>query len=173
MTLIVETGAAVAGANAYADVPTVAAYAAARGLAFSASPDVGNEAAIIRATAALDATYRGRFPGYKRTGRAQNLEWPRGQAYDVEGLLIDSDSVPIEIVNATCEMAVRELANPGSMMPDLERGGNIEMLKAGSVEIKYGANASARTVFMLIDGMLTNILTTGSAGGLFGVAVRG
>jgi hypothetical protein len=173
VTLIVEDGNAVDDANAYVSVADAVEYAAARGLAFSTSPDVGNEAAIIRATAAIDATYRGRFPGYKRTGRAQNLEWPRGQAYDVEGLLIDPESVPIEIINATCEMAVRELANPGSMMPDLDRGGNVRRLKAGSVEIEYGANASARTEFTLIDGMLTNILTTGSGGGLFGVAVRG
>ncbi|ACF00847.1 hypothetical protein Rpal_2329 [Rhodopseudomonas palustris TIE-1] len=38
---------------------------------------------------------------------------------------IPSDEVPAEIIRATCETAVRELAAPSSLMQDLERGGAI------------------------------------------------
>jgi hypothetical protein len=173
MPLIIEDGSTPAGANSYASLDTIFTYADAHGLVFAASPSTLGEQAAVRATSAIDATYRGRFPGYRSSGRLQSLEWPRGQAYDVEGLLIDGTEIPQEIIDATCEAAIRELASPGSMMPDLERGGSIQRLKAGSVEIDYGANASARTVFTMIDGILSRILGTGGGGGLFGVSVRG
>ena len=173
MTIIVEDGSGLPDANSYVSMDDAAAYCAARGLTFATSPSAPGEAALIRATAAIDAAYRGRFPGYKANGRDQALEWPRGQAYDFEGLLIAGDEVPQEIINATCEAAVREFATAGSMMPDLERGGSVRRLKAGSVEIEYGANASAQTAFTIIDGILSGLLSGGSGGGLFGVAVRG
>ena len=172
MTIIVEDGTAPAGANAYVSVDDCQAYCDARGLTFGASPTEVGEEAIIRATTAIDARYRGRFPGYKTNGRNQSLEWPRTAAYDAEWNAIGGTEIPIEIINATCEAAVRELASPGSMMPDLERGGSIKRLKAGSVEIEYGANAMAQTTFTLIDGILSPLL--GSAVSAYvGRAVRG
>ena len=94
-------------------------------------------------------------------------------AYDVEGNIIGSDEVPVEIINATIEAALRELATPGSMLPDLERGGQLKRVKAGSVEVEYGSNATATTDFQLIDGLLSGLLQSGGGGGMFGVAVRG
>jgi hypothetical protein len=80
--------------------------------------------------------------------------------------------VPQEIISATCEAAVREMASPGTLMPDLERGGSIQALQAGSVRIEYAANASSVTLFSLIDGIIANVLT-GKNSGLFHQAVRG
>lgn len=173
MTIVVEDGTGVEDANSYVSLDDCAAYCLARGLTFATSPSSLGEQALIRATAAIDSSYRGRFPGYKANFRSQGLEWPRAVAYDAEGDLIPGDEVPVEIVNATCEAAVREFATPGSMAPDLERGGSVKRLKAGSVEIEYGANAMARTTFTVIDGILSAILESGSGGGLFGTAVRG
>jgi hypothetical protein len=173
MALVLEDGSGLSTANAYVSLNDCAAYCVDHGLTFVTSPSSLGEQAIIRATAAIDATYRGRFPGYKANLREQALEWPRQLAYDVEDNLIDGNEVPIEVVNATCEAAVRELESPGSVLPDLERGGSVKRLKAGSVEIEYGANASPQTTFQLINGILSGILTTGSGGGLFGVASRG
>lgn len=172
MSLIVEDGTGKTDANAYVALADCVAYAAARGLTFPASPAGPAEAAIIRATTAIDATYRSRFSGEKLNGRAQALEWPRKYATDATGSSIDSDEVPFEIVEATCEAAVRELATPGGMMPDLERGGQIKALSAGSVSIEYGSNASAQTTFSLIDGILSGLIGGGNSG-LFGQAVRG
>ncbi len=171
--LIVEDGSVVSDANAYVFLDDCIEYCALRGLEFGISPSGDSDAAIVRATAAIDAKYRGRWPGYKVAGRAQVLEWPRQAAYDNEGNLIPGDEVPHEVRDATCEAAVREFATPGSMMPDLARGGGIKRLKADTVEIEYAANAMAQTAFTLIDGMLSGILSTGSGGGLFGSAVRG
>lgn len=171
MTIIVEDGSVVEDANSYASLDDCADYCAARGLTFPSSPSTLGEQALIRATAAIDAIYGGRFPGYKLDGREQSLAWPRGQAYDNESLAISDDAIPGEIFKATCEAAVRELATPNSVLPDLERA--IKNLKAGSVSIEYESNSSSAVTFQLIDGILAPILVTGSGGGLFGVAVRG
>lgn len=172
MALNVETGAGAGTSDAYVSVADCATYATARGLTFPTSPAGPAEAAIIRATAAIDAMYRARFSGQRLNGRAQALEWPRKYASDAEGNPIAEDEIPQEIINATCEAAVRELATPNSMLPDLERGGGIRSLKAGSVAIEYAGNASARTTFTAIDGILSGLLGTASLPWI-GQAVRG
>lgn len=156
--MIVEDGTVVAGANSYGEVEDCVTYATSRGLTFAAMPEDEAKSALIRATDAMDATYRQRLPGDKVDGRDQSLEWPRTGATDANGDTIEEDEVPDEWVRATFEMAVRERANPGSMMPDLERGGAIRSIRAGSVGIDYGNNASATTVFTKIDGMLSGLL---------------
>jgi hypothetical protein len=158
MSLVVEDGTGKENADSYVELADAVTYANARGLTFPASPAGPAEAALIRATAAIDATYRARFPGEKTNGRSQSLCWPRKYAGDAEGNPIAEDEIPQEVINATIEAAVRELASPNSMMPDLERGGAIQRLKAGSVEIEYGGNATARTAFTLIDGILAGLL---------------
>jgi hypothetical protein len=101
------------------------------------------------------------------------MEWPRSDAYDNSDELIAADEIPVEIIQATCEAAVRELADPGAMMPDLERGGGVRRLKAGSVEIEYGANAANQTTFSAISALLSGLLSGGGGGGLFVDAGRG
>ena len=171
--IVVEDGTGLSTANAYVSVDDCATYCTDRGLTFGTSPTVTGEQAIIRASAAIDAIYRDQFPGDKRLGRAQAMEWPRSGAYDTADELVPDDAVPIEIIQATCEAAVRELADPGSMMPDLERGGGVRRLKAGSVEIEYGANAANQTTFSAIAALLSGLLTGGTGGGLFVSAGRG
>lgn len=174
MALTLENGSVVSGANAYATEDMADDYFENRGNSDWTDGDSDDkEAALIRATAAIDARYRGRWPGFRAAFRAQSLEWPRQAAYDNEDNLISAVSIPPEVINATLEAAARELASPGSMIPDLERGGAVRMLKAGSVEIEYAANAEMTTTFQLIDGLLSGILQSGSGGGLFGYAVRG
>lgn len=155
MAIVVEDGTGLSAANSYLSETDLGTYTDDRAVTL-ASGDA--EAALIRATAALDAIYRSRFPGYRTHGRSQGLEWPRTAAYDTDWYPIANNEIPVEIKNALCEMAVRELIEPGSMMPDLERGGQIQALQAGSVRIDYGASASAKTVFQLIDGIMANIL---------------
>ncbi len=175
MSLIVEDGTAPAGANSYVTVEDADEYHSARGNASwtqtSTSPDQGKAAALVRATTAIDAKYRGRWPGYRTNGRNQELEWPRTAAYDSEANPIGGTEIPEEVKDATCEAALRELATAGSMMPDLGR--TISRVAAGSVDITYASNAKEAATFQLIDGILSPILVSGSGGGLFGVAVRG
>lgn len=159
MALTVEDGTGKADAESYVSVSDAASYCDARGLTFSSGSDPDKEAALRRATSALDALYGSRFPGARKNGRSQALQWPRTDAYDADGEEIASDEIPDEVIKATCEFAVRELAEPGSTMPDLERGGAIRALRAGSVSIEYAGSATARTVYSIVDGIIAPLLT--------------
>lgn len=174
MALLVETGAGILGADSYVATADCVQYATARGLDF-ASDDLG-DAALRRATSYIDNTYRVQFPGYRTFRRAQALEWPRTNAYytyaeprgdtpyfvDPRMLypfdLIGANTIPPEIIAATCEAAVREYAEPGALLPDLERGGLINSLKASSVEIRYAGGAPGQTAFQAIEAALSGLI---------------
>lgn len=173
MALVVETGTGAADAESYGSVADCAAYAAARGLTFAAIPAPDAEAALRRATAFIDGK-RGRFPGYRLNGRDQALEWPRTGASDAAGNAIASNSIPVEIVRATFEAAVRELAKPGSLSPDLTPAIRMKRVKAGPVETETeyaGGGFNAATSFSTIESILAGLLGARSA--IFGTAVRG
>jgi len=154
MTLIVTPGDQ--SADSYVSVEDCAAYAVKKGLPFSSSPIEPAEQALRRATAWLDNTYRIRFPG-AASDVWQSLEWPRaGVTY--RGQPFDDDVIPQQIKDACCEAAVREMAEPGSLSPDLERGGAVKRLKAGSVEVEYADNAELTTTFTTIDVLLSGLL---------------
>ena len=76
--MIVEDGTGLANSNSYASEDTLDTYCDDRGITLATGD---SEAALIRATAAIDATYRNRYPGYKTQLRDQALEWPRTSAY--------------------------------------------------------------------------------------------
>lgn len=179
MSLIVETGAGLANAESYAAVSDVVTYASNRNFTFPGTDVPASEGALRRATAWIDSTFRTRFTGYRTLRRAQALEWPRVGAYvyipnnasdmayaggyDPAYDYIGQNVIPIEIINATCEAAIREFASPGALAPDLERGGAIKLLKAGSVEIEYGGSASALTTWTAINNTLSGLLRSTSS----------
>lgn len=143
-------------ADSYVSVADCAAYAAKKGLAFPASPADPAEQALRRATAWIDATYRIRFPG-AATDVWQSLEWPRaGVVY--RGEAYDETKIPQQIKDATCEAAIREIAKPGILSPDRQRGGAIKEIQAGSVDITFADNAPIETTFTAIDGLLSGFL---------------
>lgn len=178
MTLIVETGSALSTSESYVSAADCATYAAARAIIFDPT-SIYSEPALRRASAYIDATYRGRFSGYPLQYGVQALEWPRIgayiripdlgreeaflysiQAYDYIGGLyyIPSNVVPRQVIVATCEAAIREINEPGCLAPDLERGNAIQRLQAGSVSVQYGSNAPAVTTFQTIDNALLSLL---------------
>lgn len=169
MAIIVEDGTGIGTANAYVSGAACAAYAADRGLQFTAN--ASGDAAIIRASAWIDGEYRTRYPGVRQKYRLQGLEWPRIGASDRDGYYIATSTVPIEVLNATCEAAVREQSDPGSLSPDLERGGVVQSLTAGSVGIVYGAGAVPNTIFQVIDNIMAPVV--GGSSGMFGKVSRG
>ncbi|MEO6532849.1 MAG: DnaT-like ssDNA-binding protein [Pseudolysinimonas sp.] len=166
MALIVEDGTGLSTAESYISVPAFKAYADARGLDYGASTDAQIEQALRRATAWLDAVYGARFGGY-RVAVSQALVFPRSGLVDREGFGIAYNSVPRQIASATAEAAVREIATPGSLSPDVVPGEMVKSLKAGSAQIDYAgagnAVLSATPVVQIIDGILSTILGRRSA----------
>lgn len=175
MTLNVETGSGSASSESYAAVADIAAYAVKLGKDFADSPAGPAEASARRATARLDAKYRSRFPGCRTNGRNQSLEWPRSGAFDAECNAIASDEIPQEIIDACCELAIIELADPGSLSPTVTPGQIEKRIKVDTIEIEYaGASASVydqRPVPTVVDDILSSLLT-GSSSPYVGRAVR-
>jgi hypothetical protein len=167
MALIVETGAGLPNANGYVLKAEFEAYWAERAITL---PDGDEDGAIIRASQWLDNTYRPRFQGYRRNLRLQSMEWPRVGVTDRSGVYVDFTTLPAEIKQAVCEAAIRDLTEPGSLAPDLDRGGQIKGLAAGTARIDYALGAPVQTTFQIIDGILSSLL--GDVNPYFSVAVR-
>lgn len=173
VVVIVEDGSGIENANSYQSVQDWKAYADQHGWDYSAFDDDQIGSSIIRATSAIDLLYESRFPGVQTYEAAQALQWPRKAGYVFNGVFylgypetvanaagwpIPKNSVPDAIVKATAEGAWRELQSPGSLAPDLERGGAIKSIKAGSVGIEYRDTAPAGTIYTVLDGLMASLL---------------
>lgn len=157
--IVVEDGTGLADANSYASENTADTYFDDRADTDWSSSSNDAEAALIRATQALDILYRSKYPGTRVNGRSQGLEWPRQDATDINGYTIAETEVPIEVIEATCELAKRERITPGSAMPDLERA--VKSVKAGSVSVDFAANAREDTLYQIVDGIMSNLVGGG------------
>ncbi len=106
----------VSGANAYADLAYVRDYHADRGVDLSApgTSDAALQAAIIKATMYVDTRYT--FLGERRN-HDQDTEWPRRDAWDRSGYLING--IPRAVKQAVAELAQRALS--AELMPDPTR----------------------------------------------------
>jgi hypothetical protein len=163
MTLIVEDGTAVAGAESYATVAAADAYwdarpHSARSATWSAVDDAADkEGALREASAYLDATYGPYYRGV-RQGHVQGLMWPRTGALDDAGYPMPE--LPSEIVAAAIELAVRAIGGP--LAEDADRGARVkrERRKVDVVETEteYEAGAPVVERYGRIDGLLAPIL---------------
>ncbi len=174
MTLVVEDGTGLNNAESYISGSGCAMYASNRGFTFTA--DATGDQALRRATAYVDQTYRLRFPGYRTNRAAQALEWPRTLAFYYSPAFqgpqpyftdpraywpydqIPTNAIPVEVLNATCEAAIREQAKSGVLFPDLKRGGQVKSYKAGPVTLQYGAGATPNTTFQAIEAALSRLI---------------
>jgi len=160
MTIVVEDGTGLADAVAYASIATVAAYAAARGLAF-AGTDAEKEAAAVLATDYLDVMFT--FIGSRKT-TTQALAWPRTDASDsAEGIEIPSTVVPPAVVRACCALAVEARAGT-TLIANYDRGGMVKSESVGPVSVTYMDGAPAETRFG-VTGLLKGLLSENRRGG--------
>ncbi len=154
--MIVEDGTGLATSDSYVSVAEADAYHAARAnTAWAAALTAAKEAALVRATSALDGIYSARWPG-ARSNETQALDWPRSTAWDRDGYPLVL--VPTAIKHATCEAALVELVKSGALSAALERGGAVVREKVGPIETEYAGNAPAATVYPAIKQALARIV---------------
>jgi hypothetical protein len=190
-TMVVEDGTCPAGANSYASIDTLFSYCNDRGITI---PDGDPQAALIRATQYIEGHYRGRWPGSRTKYRGlQSLSWPRFGAYVDDGSRIEyrrfvqlagayanagyapqvyyilPNEIPIELIQATCEAAIRELISPGFLQPDLTAS-NLKNERAGDTEFEYFPGYAFMPLVTVIEGILSPLLL--SRTDLFGTRDR-
>jgi hypothetical protein len=165
MTLIVEDGSIVTGAESYISVSDASNYHTVRGnTAWAAlTTDALREAALRRATDYMRQAYRSRWQGYK-VNEEQALDWPRYDV-EVEGYAVDSDIVPTEVKNACAELALR--ASAADLNPDLTQGVLSEQV--GSIQVTYDKASPQFTRYRAIDALLSPYLKAGGGGCSMGV----
>jgi hypothetical protein len=181
MVLLVEDGTGLIDSESYISVDYATTYHAERG--HDAWTDAGTdeqEAALRRATEWIDITFRDSFIGYRKKLRAQALEWPRTGAviYMADngfiaynygsndlGLAVglSDEELPGEILRATAEAALRELAEPGVLFPDVVPGRIIKSVSVtGAVSVTYADSSpqGQRTIIPIIGAILFPLLVT-------------
>jgi len=152
-----------ANADSYPSLAYALAYHAAKGnAAWASATDANRETALRRATTWLDGTYRAHWTGYRVNGRLQALEWPRSDVVDIGDYAVDYMTIPPEILRATCEAALRELATPGSLSPDVTDAAIVVSEKVGPISVTYrggGGTAGQRPILTVIDDILSGLLS--------------
>lgn len=157
MTIIVENGTIVSGANSYVSEAELTAYATARGVTLS----LDTEQLLIRAMDYIEAQI---YLGYKFTS-TQPLQWPRSGVY-VDSYLVDSDVIPTELKNGQMETALA-IDNGQDPLADIARTTKSETV--GSLSVTYADNAASTTLVRKISSSLKKLLANGSSGSQFNV----
>lgn len=160
MTIIVEDGSIVTGANSYVTELELTAFATARGVALTADEEV----LLI---SAMDYIESLSFKGYK-ISRDQPLQWPRVSVI-VDGFNLDSNSIPQDLKNGLmqCAIAIDQGNNP---LQDAPRSTKRE--KVGELEVEYMDSASSVVINKKILTSLQKLLA-GGGGNASGAVYRG
>ena len=176
MSIIVETGSVVTGANSFVSVADFQAHCDLRNRDYSAYSDEAVEAALVKMADYLNSL---NWKGVK-TGRTNPMAWPRygnedgGNLWnqlewpasswigvlDKDGFYIPTDEVPAEVVNAQCEGAWL-IATGKDMEPSLDRGGALRREKYDVIEFEYFSGASPTTEFRAVSNRLRGLLKSG------------
>lgn len=175
MSIVVETGAVVAGANSFVSLGDFLAHCDARNRDYSSYSDEQQEAALVSFSDYLNSLP---WRGFK-TNRANPMCWPRyGEdlsgwneivqpasawlgVVDANGYIIGVAEIPAEVVDAQCEGAW--LILQGNVMePVLERGGMLKREKYDVIEFEYFSGANPVTVFTPVTNRLRGLLKSGS-----------
>lgn len=168
MSLIVEDGTMVAGAESYASVSDADTYLSSRGITTWANllqPE--KEQALRRAT---DFMREYPWKGYI-IDTEQALDWPRQKVYVVNNIEVANDFIPLGVKNACIELAWRGAGGP--LNPDIQGDDTnrfitkkVERVGPVDVETTYASRGSlaspARPEYPAVVVMLRPYLNTGS-----------
>jgi hypothetical protein len=173
MTLIVEDGTVVSGAESYISVVDADTYHNNFGnKAWTNLTDVSQKEALLRSgTRLLTLKYRPRWNGW-RTTTTQLLDWPRigayiydVAAYPVSGHLdafvymVPTNSIPQQLKDAVCEAALIMLTD--QPLGPLEQG--LESFQSGSVRIQFDKFSPQQTRYPILASILQPLLKSTGA----------
>jgi hypothetical protein len=123
-------------------------------------------AALVNATAYMEAMYGYRWKGSKAT-EAQALSWPRS-GVTVDGFEIAPDTLPKRIKDVCCELALK--ASRGELAQDIQPGGTVTQETVfGAVSVSYSDKGVNFVQYRIVDNMLSQYL---KSGGMFQFEVR-
>jgi hypothetical protein len=137
MTLIVEDGSRVAGANTYISLASFKAWADDRNITYSSDNHV--EAQILRAMDYIESLS---FIGFKETS-TQSLQWPRVNVV-IDGFALNPFTLPVDLKVATYE-AVKTVIDGDSKQDPIDRQVISESVDTISITYKDTASQNRQT----------------------------
>ena len=174
LTLIVENGTNIDGANTYASVETVREYSANRGVTLS----VDDDAVAIQIVKAMDylSTFEGRWKG-QQTYVTQSLPWPRGGIYYSGYSYQPNTAIPAKLIAALGQLVIEQhngielffATDTGEAWITREKLDVIETEYSEAVRLAQMARGGKGPTLPLVDALLAPLLT---AGGFSLVTVR-
>ncbi len=158
----------IAGANAYASDTDADTYFGDRGIVAWTGVSTVKQAALVRATAYLDARYRDRCQGSKAFPQ-QALAWPRRWVFDREVAIMGSPQgqafpggmgypiygIPQALRQACFEAAL--IALSGDLMSASDRVAQLKSRMVGAIQEVYSGGPSLAT-YQLIDSLMAPLL---------------
>lgn len=163
MSLIVENGLQITGAESYASVAFANTYFSNRNnTAWSAlASDTVREGCLRAATDFMFQRYTNYWDGYRVT-QTQALDWPRNYVFirpqrTLYQLYISNTIVPIEVQKACAELALR--SSTSTLMPDTKT--RTKRKTVGPITIEYDLSSPQNPVYRIIDTMLSPYLNNG------------
>lgn len=156
MSLVIEDGSNVSGANSYVTDNEYVSYAAARGLTIGSTP-TARQIELIKAMDYLfnrESSMRG-----SRTLDAQENIYPRENVY-IRNVLLDNDAIPTELKNAQMEAGIA--AKAFDLLINVKLG-NAKKERLGQLEVEYFDGGSWETTRIeRVDNYLKPLLTSGN-----------
>lgn len=149
MAFTVEDGSGVVGANAYITVAYADEYFSDRGEAsWPTLTTEQKQIAIIKASSYLDSRFGLSYVGCQGS-KSQGLNWPRWDAYKINGWWIAGDEMPDELLDACSEYSL-VAATVGSLLPTGPTSGTASpkigsTIKVGPITVsdKYSDSAAS------------------------------
>lgn len=162
MALVIEDGSAKTNAQSYVSLLDVVNYGASYGL----STTHVDEPTIMRAMRYLEGAYFERWIGVKRT-EDQTLSWPRAWATRQDGYTNSESTIPNEVKNAVCALAIRAVSGV-NLSPDITRNDVTIEEEIGPIRVKYATNAQIIAIYRDIELILKPVLrNNGSSARVF------
>lgn len=159
MTLTVEDGTGVSGADSYISLTDARAYAVTRGIALAAL-DADAEVQLRRGFDYIE-TFGDRLKG-EPVDAAQETTWPRVYVY-VNGIELPSDEIPKTIGWAQVHVA-SAIQNGIDPTPDYTGSAFVTRRKVGPIETEYSESVATGGVPMLrhVSQLMAKFLTSSS-----------
>ena len=132
MAIVVEDGSVVTGANSYASIAEVRAYATERGVTLDAD-DAVVEVQMHKAMDWLEG-YEDRFTGERYTAD-QELSWPRLYA-EVHGFDVAYNAIPSQLIKAQAQLVV-DVHNGVELQPTVTDTRVVTEEKVDVITVKY------------------------------------
>jgi len=180
MTIVVEDGTGITGAESYIDRSFFDDFCIAWGLGDPTDADESAaEGAMRRGTLVFDTVYGPRFPGVPLSS-TQGLLFPMTELVDRRNYQLPP--LPVQVKQATAVLALQELTSPMSLFPVVTPGKIKKSITADKISVDYdvsnggtGYISGARPVLSIVEGILAPIGGSTNVGArpLYGSAERG